>query len=433
LTKHYKMVKKSIISLPYKFTPRPYQMPFLEAMRDGCRRAVLVWHRRSGKDKTVVNFTVAQMLQRVGTYYHFLPFYSQGRKAVWDNVDKDGLALLSHFPEELIKSKNEQEMRIEFKNGSAWQVMGSDKADSIVGTNPVGVTFSEYSLCDPTSWDLVRPILAENGGWAVFIYTPRGMNHGFSLYSSAKANPFDAKTGKGWFSQILTVEDTHAISDDALRDELAQMPRDIYDQEYFCKFLDGSGAFFRNILENTYTDYRDHQGHSIQLGVDLAKYQDFTVLTPFCRTCFRALPQDSFNLIDWSMQKARIEALARRYNANIVIDSTGVGDPIVEDLTNSGLRVEPFKFTQITRKNLLNNLSVLLEQGRIKIPYQEELIAQLRSFAYTTTDSGAIKADVPSGMHDDRVMSLALSVWGDQRPDEEELEDIPFYASQSFS
>ena len=120
------------------------------------------------------------MFERIGNYYHLFPTYRQAKKAMWDGVDRDGVPFMNRFPKELIQSKNESEMRIVLRNGSAYQLVGTDRAlDFIVGTNPVGLVFSEYSIMSPKAWDLLRPAVHENGGWALFIYTTRGENHGY--------------------------------------------------------------------------------------------------------------------------------------------------------------------------------------------------------------------------------------------------------------
>src|SRR5262249_30673673 len=150
--------------IPRFFQARNYQREFYRAMRVGCKRAALVWHRRAGKDATTLNWVIEAMLRRVGVYYYFLPTYAQGKKIIWDGIQGDGRTFLSHFPEELIAAKNETEMKITLNNGSIFQLIGADNIDSIVGTNPVGCVFSEYSLMAPRAWDLMRPILAENGG-----------------------------------------------------------------------------------------------------------------------------------------------------------------------------------------------------------------------------------------------------------------------------
>ncbi len=218
------------VSLPYRFIPRPYQLPSLRALDAGIKRVVAVWHRRSGKEKTFLNYTIKAMFERVGTYFYVFPTYAQGKKALWDGMDKEGFPFMSHFPTEIIKSKNETEMRVETVNGSAFQVVGSDKIDALMGTNPVGVVFSEYSLQAPAAWDFIRPILRENGGWAVFDYTPRGKNHGYALYQMAKDNP-------EWHCELLTITDTGVLTETDMAAERREgVSEEMINQEYRCSF-----------------------------------------------------------------------------------------------------------------------------------------------------------------------------------------------------
>lgn len=395
------------------YQPRAYQIPLLKAFDNGVKRLFHIWHRRCGKDLTDLNIMIGEMAQTVGNYYYFLPTYAQAKKVIWEGKTKEGTPFLDFFPKELVDSINNSELKIKFKNGSLFQLIGSDNIDSIVGTNPRGCVFSEFPLQDPKAWTYMRPILAENGGWAIFNGTPRGKNHAHTMMLMAKENPL-------WFFEILTVNDTDAITQQALAEEKKEMPEALFMQEYYCSFIDNASAFFRRISDNLYdkeqqqTEYGD-----FQLGVDLAKYQDFTVITPFNLNTFRAYTQDRFNQIDWNLQKARIEATALRYKARVKIDATGVGDPIVEDLKARGLNItdeDAIKFTEVTRMNLLNNLAMLLEQDKIQIPNDQGLIDELESFQYSLSPLGKIKVGVPEGLHDDRVFSLALAVWGASNP-----------------
>lgn len=405
------------ITVPHNFNPRPYQIPLLKALDNGITRAIIVWNRRSGKDKTCFNYIIKKACERVGTYYYFLPTRVQAKKVIWDNIDNDGFKMLDHIPAELIQSTNGTELKVELKNGSIIQLVPADEfKKSGVGANPVGVVFSEYSVTDREAWSFVSPILAANGGWAIFNFTPRGKNHAWELLQKAKDND-------KWFWEVLTVKETSVLSTEALAEEKSNMPEALFMQEYYCEFLEGAGQFFRRIMANVYEvpPLLTEEG-DFQLGVDLAKYQDWTVITPFNLNNFVVYPQDRFNQVDWNLQKARIEVSARRFNdALIWPDATGVGDPIVEDLKARGLRIggengEGFKFSETSRNNLLNNLSILLEQDKIKIPNDAGLIGELESFRYEMTERGKIKVTVPEGMHDDRVMSLALAVWGVTEP-----------------
>jgi phage terminase large subunit len=226
---------KISLTLPFEYTPRPYQVPLLSAIDSGYKRACVLWHRRSGKDLTLLNMVAKKMYERVGAYYYFLPTYNQAKKIIWNGMDREGHKFLDHIPQELRLRTNDSEMLIETKNGSIFQLVGTNNIDSIVGTNPIGCVFSEYSLQDPKAWDFIRPILAENGGWAVFNFTPRGHNHGFDLWKLAESDP------KNWFTQKLTVDDTKAIPPEVLEQEKREIVdkygnEALYLQEYYCSF-----------------------------------------------------------------------------------------------------------------------------------------------------------------------------------------------------
>ena len=391
------------IRIPYNFEPRNYQLPFFKVMDKGCKRAVLVWHRRAGKDKCALNLMIKKMLERKGIYYYFFPRYSQARKVIWEGIDSSGMSFLDHFPKSLIVNKNDTEMKIRLRNGSLFQLIGTDNIDAIMGTNPVGCVFSEYALQDPLAWSYVRPILAENDGWAVFVFTPRGMNHGWEILQTAKKS-------ENWFWQILTVDDTKAISKEKLEEEKSEMPEALFEQEYYCKFLEGANQVFKGFESCIYDgDLEPKPNHQYVIGVDLAKSYDYTVITPFDLHSWKAGMPIRISQIDYNKQKKLIIETAEKFNNALVrIDSTGLGEPIYDDLVAAGLNVEPFKITggsTGTRKKLLENL-------RIKIPKFEPLIDELRSFQYELLPSGETKISVPSGCHDDCVFSLALAVWG---------------------
>ena len=238
------------ITVPFNFIPRHYQIPLFEARDAGYRFMLYLAHRRAGKDKTAINLLAKEMIQRVGTYFYIFPTYSQGRKILWNGMDGAGFKLLDHIPKEYRKRQNDQEMLIELKNGSILQVVGSDNIDSIVGTNPIGCVFSEYSLQNPQAFDFIEPILRENGGWSLFVYTPRGKdNHGYDLYKYALENP------DTWWVLRLPATKTNAISkpelEEAKKRSVAKYGDDaIFNQEYLVSF-EGSqlGSFYGEQLK----------------------------------------------------------------------------------------------------------------------------------------------------------------------------------------
>ncbi len=238
--------------MPHAWTPKAHQLGLWRYLEGGGKRALAVWHRRAGKDSTALNWTSVAALQRVGMYWHMLPTLAQARKVVWDGIDGNGQRILDQAWPEVLRAKiRNDEMKIDLVNGSAWQCVGSDNYDSLVGANPVGVVFSEWSLTDPRAWDFVRPILAQNGGWAIFVYTPRGRNHGFELLEMARAQ-------SDWFSQVLTVEDTGFISRTVIdMERRSGMSEDLIRQEYYCSFeAPNSGSYYGGLIEAAHREGR---------------------------------------------------------------------------------------------------------------------------------------------------------------------------------
>ena len=183
---------------------------------------------RWGKDVLALNHIAVAAHERVGNYWHMLPEYEQCRKAIWDALDDNPYRdpkvpprlIDQAFPLAIRKNTYKQRMMIEFKCGSTYQLVGSDNFDSLVGSPPIGIVFSEYSLADPLAWVYMRPILRQNKGWALFVYTPRGDNHGHRLFNQARE---DMEMGKDWRAEISTVGDTGLISLEELEDEHREM------------------------------------------------------------------------------------------------------------------------------------------------------------------------------------------------------------------
>lgn len=217
--------------------PRDYQLPLWDYMENGGKRAVAVWHRRSGKDEVALHWTATAAMQRVGTYWHLLPQANQARRAIWEaNNPHTGLRRIDEcFPRTIRARESANEMMIRFTNGSSWQVVGSDSYDALVGAPPIGIVFSEWALSDPRAWGFMRPILLENNGWALFITTPRGRNHLASTLANARAE-------SAWFNEILTAEQTGVFTPEQLAAERREMHREhgahigeaLYRQEYLC-------------------------------------------------------------------------------------------------------------------------------------------------------------------------------------------------------
>ncbi len=254
-----------------QFKARPYQQELIDWYRKGGKRALAIWHRRAGKDRTATFIESELACTRVGLYWHALPEYAQARRVIWDAITRDGKKLIDlNFPPEIVKKRNEHEMRIELVNGSIWQPVGADNFNSLVGSNPVHVTYSEYALMSPSAREYLRPIIAENDGSELFITTPRGYNHAWDLYDSSKDSPY-------WLRSLKTVDDTNVIPLEVLEEEKRTMPEELFRQEFYCDFSAANvGAILGRWVEQAEKDGRvsdeveyDPEGSPIEISSDI--------------------------------------------------------------------------------------------------------------------------------------------------------------------
>lgn len=186
------------ISLPaFGWEPAPHQLRAWNALNPSdpyvkpVDIAVLAWHRRAGKDEIALHNACKKALTRTGDYWHMLPVQEQARKAIWEGVNpRTGrVRWKDAFPDEVIEHVDNQGMKLTLKNGSGWQVLGSDNYNSLVGSSPVGATFSEAALSDPNAFGFIRPILLENRGWSMHISSTRGKNHFYKLFQANRDDP----------------------------------------------------------------------------------------------------------------------------------------------------------------------------------------------------------------------------------------------------
>jgi phage terminase large subunit len=264
-----------------KFQPRWYQEEIWEAIEiQQYRKVIAILPRRAGKDITAWNLCIRQCLRKVCTVYYCLPTYGQARSCVWDAIAIDGTKFIDYIPKALIESINQQEMKIRFKNGSILKLIGGDSFNtSLVGTNPYGIVFSEFSLMSEgaEAYSFARPILAANGGWVLFLATPRGHNHMYHLYKLASEL-------SDWHVIKMGSSQTKHISQEALDLERQQMDEGLYLQEFECSFERGiEGSFYgRNLdqlkLKNQITSVPWEPGLLTYLAMDIGVHDATTLI-----------------------------------------------------------------------------------------------------------------------------------------------------------
>lgn len=303
-----------------------------------------------------------------------------------------------------ISTFNYQKKTLKFVNGSYLDFGSAESPENLEGfeydyaiLNEAGIILKKDSLWDNS----IKPML-KNAEAVRIVGTPKGKN---LFHRLCNLNEED------WSHYNYTIYDCPFYSDQEIEKIKKETPRNVFKQEYLAEFIDGSGSVFRNISQCISHRIDDSPKLNCRyvMSVDLAKHVDFTVIYIADLDTKEVVFQDRFNKIDWGFQKKRIFNLYKTWNIQeLIIDSTGVGDTIFDDLRNLGLNVQSFKFTSTSKKQLVENLSVVIDNQDIRYFAFPELIAELEIYEAEITKSGNISYNAPSGYHDDCVMSLAL-------------------------
>lgn len=428
------------IQIPFNFSPRDYQIPFWTQIQDDpVRRAVLVWPRRHGKDKTMLNALLPQMLKRVGAYYYVFPEFNQGRKALWDNIDNVGFKTMEHIPNELRKRTDQQQMLIELFNGSIFQVIGASDINRIVGTNPVGIVFSEYSLMSPAVIGFLLPIVTANDGFLWFNFTPRGDNHAKVLYQQAQKN--------GWFVSYLTAKDAGVFSEgelDEIRKEYSSIYGDekLFNQELMCSFDEPvQGSYYGDLITRAESEGR-LSGAVYRPEIPVSTYWDLGV-GDATSIWFAQFVGDEVHLIDYLESSGKgldfyIKAVKEKeyiYDAHyaphdIKVREFGSGLSRIEMARSLGLqfRIAP----KLSREDGINAVRALLPRCSFHAKTCESGIAALKNYHKKYNEELKVYDNVP--LHDwssngaDAFRYLAVSAKKNGNRGLVPTDDIPFYA-----
>jgi len=392
------------VNLPHELELRDYQVPYWNwCLKPDFKRAQVVWPRRNGKDIISLNILVAKAMQKVGLYFYLGPFYNQIRQIIWEGIDGSGKKFIDYIPPELVAKKTKIDMRIRLVNGSQIKLVGSDNIDSIMGTNPFGVVFTEFSLHKPEAWHYIRPILAENGGWAIFNGTPRGLNHFYTLAQKAERNP-------EWFYQRLTRDDTGIPSLEAIEeDRRSGMPESLIQQEYYTSWVSSTEETLIP-LDNIEPciDYplveEDYEFAPRILGADVAYAAKGDAAVIAKRQGRKLWPLDKYQGLDNMSFAARIGDIIKSWNPDAVFIDYGRGEGVVHRLWQMGFRqvVIPVNFSQKPYSRLYMNKRAeiwcrmrdwFLSSNRPSIPSDESLMASITAPFFDTNDRGYIQLE----------------------------------------
>jgi hypothetical protein len=362
--------------------PHPAQKQVIEC---DSRFIVMMAGRRFGKSLISQTISIDTAVNKKRVAY-ITPTYQLGKIFFKEIVDL--------LPLE-IYSKNESDLVITFITGGSIRFFTGERLDNLRGLKFHLAVIDEASFIPnlEDGWlNSIRPTLTDYKGKAIFLSTPKGKNYFFSLFSKAEPD---------WQSFKFTTYDNPYIDPNEIDDARKQLPEVVFEQEYMANPAENAA----NPFGNQYIRNCIHPVTTMPIvayGIDLAKSVDWTVIVGLDEDGNVAY-FDRFQM-DWHNTKQTILRLPK---CPILVDSTGVGDPILEDLQREGVMIQGLKFTSSSKQQLMEGLQAAIHQG--KIGYPEGIISQeLEVFEYMYTATG-VKYSAPSGFHDDAVMALALA------------------------
>jgi hypothetical protein len=307
---------------------------------------------------------------------------------------------------------------LEFSNGSRCDFGSAQMPENLEGfgyeflwINEAGIVLKDEDLYHHT----VRPMLLDaKTSQSFFVGAPKGRGLFQRLYLRGQDG---AETE--WRTFHHPSQRNPRLNAALLEEFRRDMPEQVYRQEILAEFTADAGQVFRDPerLPEAEWEARPRPGGEYVLGVDLARYADFTVVWVGRADKQAAVYCERFHRIGWAQQVARIAALSKRFgNAPAFVDSTGVGDPICDELARAGVSVHPVNFSAGRKAYMIELLAQAFEQDALRIAPHEQTRRELAVFEYQRLPSGRLRLAAPAGQHDDCVIALALCHFGLGRP-----------------
>lgn len=430
-------------ALAETFEPRYWQAqiigdPKRGIVEDTTKYKVVVAHRKAGKTVMALMYlfmkaflhrgyaTVKSPRNEIRTarFTYIAPTYKQGRDIAWD-------LMKSIVPSSLlVKRPNETNLEIRMRCSTGDHVLmnikGADKEDSLRGPGLQFALLDEMGYMKPHVWpQIIQPELASTGGGALFIGTPNGRDHFYQLFSIGRD-----RVSEEWRSWLLpATKPTHGFAEDTprgpellsgnfLEEAKKEVTQKFYDQEYECEFQDDAGMVFDRIEQNVVDEFREfpESGHRYRIGFDPALREDWSVFTVMDLSDHRVKHVYRTNKIDAELLLERAQNMVNTWTTTagrpeLIMDTTGMGDPLYDQLVYRGIPVHPVKFTSSTKRQMVDNLAILFNKDAIKIPRYEWLIDELKDYRFERLLTGRYRYGAPVGKHDDGVTSLFLACW----------------------
>lgn len=299
---------------------------------------------------------------------------------------------------------------LKFKNGSRMEFYSAERPEGMLGEAVDFVVMDEAAIMGKSVYDqTIRPTLMDRKGGALMISTPRGRNWFYYMFLRGQD---DSREEYG--SWRFPSESNPYLHPDEIREMEESLPLLIFQQEVLADFVASAGAVFRFSDELVKKVHRPRG--AVFVGIDLAKSHDFTVISAMRVDDMMPCGFERFNDVAWSVQKNRIKRFVKwledegAETVTLVMDSTGVGDPIVEAIEEDGYDVIPINFTK-HKTHMVTQLAKDLETGQA-ILCDKENIDEFENYTYKITEAGRMTYSAPEGQFDDCVAAKMLAHWG---------------------
>jgi phage terminase large subunit-like protein len=301
----------------------------------------------------------------------------------------------------------ESERRIDFPGGGWLAIRSAHNPDRLRGAGLDFVVLDEAAFMHPSVWpEIVRPMLLERKGRALFLSSPNGLNWFWEIYQQGMSRK------RFWRAYHYTSADNPIIAPDELESIRAQTPERVFREEYLAEFLADVGQVFRGITEAATAplDAQPDPNSRYVVGIDWGRENDSTAIVVIDATTRHMVALDRFNQVSWSLQRARLVAIYEHWQPTVIwAEANSIGSPNIEALQAEGLPVRPFVTTAKSKPPLIEDLSLAIERCDLALLPDETLLGELASYRMERLPAGGYRYSAPPGLHDDLVIATALA------------------------
>lgn len=396
------------VDIPIAYHPGQDEIFF----QSDAKKKIVVKGRRFGLTRGVANYFIEAMLDGISP----LLWVDTINSNIDRYMERYFYPVLKHLPSSQWQWRQQRKELAIFK--SRLDMRSADQPERIEGFAYKKIFLNEAGIIlrNEYLWhNAISPMMLDFNPEVIIGGTPKGKG----LYHQLAVKAQD-KTEKDWQYFHKTSYDNPFLKREDINELANDMPEIVRKQEIYAEFLEDVSAVFMKIDEAATSSFTEPTiNKRYFLGVDLGRLQDFTVLDVMDEDGNQVY-MERFKDIDWKIQRERIKYVSQKYSdAQIWLDATGVGDPIYLDLIDMKLDVQPYKFTNESKKQLIQSLMLSLEQEKIRILNRNDedgkiQFNEMTIFEYEMTSTGLIRYQAPEGYHDDCVIALALANWGVQ-------------------